>query len=174
MPIHPSIPVLLRSARVGAGLSQQTVAARMGTTQSAVARAESAAGTVPTLAFLERYSTAVGRSLAPVIKPTGATAPSLEEMRRLGPRLTKLARRLGFLRVQVVGSVARGEARPDSDVDLVVQPGKSLHGAAYFGAMDRMREGAERIIGRNVDVLDAAAVRNQRTRERLQRDAKSL
>jgi predicted transcriptional regulator len=44
------------------GLSQTEVAARMGTSQSAVARLEAGAGDVR-LSTLERYAAAVGRSL---------------------------------------------------------------------------------------------------------------
>ena len=44
------------------GLSQTEVAARMGTSQSAVARLEAAAGDVR-LSTLERYAAAVGRQI---------------------------------------------------------------------------------------------------------------
>ena len=49
----------LVSHRVSLGLSQTEVAARMGTSQSAVARLESGAGDVR-LSTLERYAQAVG------------------------------------------------------------------------------------------------------------------
>ena len=48
----------LIDARLKAGLSQSDVAARMGTSQPAVARLES--GRKPTLKALERYAEAVG------------------------------------------------------------------------------------------------------------------
>ena len=48
----------LIDARLRAGLSQSDVAARMGTSQPAVARLES--GRKPTLKALERYAEAVG------------------------------------------------------------------------------------------------------------------
>lgn len=52
----------LVAARTEQGLSQTVVAARMGTSQSVVARLESAAGDVR-LSTLERYASAVGRRL---------------------------------------------------------------------------------------------------------------
>ena len=52
----------LVSARLEAGLSQTEVAARMGTSQSAVARLESGDADIR-LSTLERYATAVGRRL---------------------------------------------------------------------------------------------------------------
>jgi uncharacterized protein len=43
-------------------------------------------------------------------------------------RILDIARRRGITSVQVFGSVARGDARPDSDVDFLVEfePGRSL------------------------------------------------
>ena len=48
--------------RTAAGLSQTEVAARMGTSQSAVARLESGQGDLR-LSSLERYAAALGRSI---------------------------------------------------------------------------------------------------------------
>jgi transcriptional regulator with XRE-family HTH domain len=52
----------LVAARVSTGLSQTEVAARMGTSQSAVARLEAGSADVR-LSTLERYAAAVGREL---------------------------------------------------------------------------------------------------------------
>lgn len=48
------------AARARAGLTQETVATRMGTTKSAVSRLESAGKHAPSLASLKRYAEAVG------------------------------------------------------------------------------------------------------------------
>jgi DNA-binding XRE family transcriptional regulator len=50
-------------ARSRAGLTQDAVAARMGTTKSAVSRLESAGKHAPSLATLKRYASAVGCEL---------------------------------------------------------------------------------------------------------------
>jgi predicted transcriptional regulator len=50
----------LLKARTRAGLSQDAVAARMGTTKSAVSRLESTRRHVPSLSTLRRYAKAVG------------------------------------------------------------------------------------------------------------------
>ncbi len=39
--------------------------------------------------------------------------------------ILRLAARHGVTNIQVFGSVARGDARPDSDVDLLVEVGKN-------------------------------------------------
>jgi DNA-binding XRE family transcriptional regulator len=50
-------------ARSRAGLTQDVVAARMGTTKSAISRLESASKHAPSLATLKRYARAVGCEL---------------------------------------------------------------------------------------------------------------
>ncbi len=57
-----SIAATLIEARRTAGLSQEQVAAKMGTTQSVVARIESGRP-LPSLRTLMRYAAAVGRKL---------------------------------------------------------------------------------------------------------------
>ncbi|MVN87965.1 DUF86 domain-containing protein [Deinococcus sp. HMF7620] len=65
---------------------------------------------------------------------------------------------LGVSRVRVFGSVARGEATPGSDIDLLVDwaPGTPR------GLLDlmRVREVFEDVLGRRVDVLTAAPLRH--------------
>lgn len=64
------------------------------------------------------------------------------------------ARRLGAHRIRVFGSVRRREARPDSDVDLLVswKPGSSILDKASL-----MIE-IERIVGRRVDLVNDGAL----------------
>lgn len=57
-----SLAAALTAARVEQGLSQTQVAARMGTSQSAVARLEAGDGDLR-LSTLERYAAAVGQQL---------------------------------------------------------------------------------------------------------------
>lgn len=51
------------AARTRAGLTQEAVAARMGTTKSAISRLESAGKHAPSVASLKRYAAAVGCTL---------------------------------------------------------------------------------------------------------------
>jgi transcriptional regulator with XRE-family HTH domain len=62
-------------ARVAAGLTQADIAARIGTTQSAVARLESAVGRhSPSIATLQRYASALGYKLqVRLVKGQGLT-----------------------------------------------------------------------------------------------------
>ena len=174
MPFEPPLPRLLREQRAAAGLSQSALAARMRTTQSAVARAESSRPPACTVAFLERFVAATGRPLVASLVPASPAPPTLDELRRLAPRIRRVAARLGLRDIRVVGSVARAEAQGDSDVDLLVAAGPRLTGAAYFAALDEFRETCERITRRQVDVIDEAAVHGRGIHQRLVEEAQPL
>ena len=60
-------------ARSRAGLTQDAVAERMGTTKSAISRLESAGKHTPSLATLKRYASAVGCELQVKLVPQKAT-----------------------------------------------------------------------------------------------------
>ena len=60
-------------ARARAGLTQDTVAERMGTTKSAVSRLESAGKHAPSLTTLKRYASAVGCELQVRLVPHKTT-----------------------------------------------------------------------------------------------------
>lgn len=113
---------LIRRARGEAGLSQREVARRAGTSQAAVARYESGRSS-PAVTTLQRLLHACGRSLVltteavPVSDLSGRLGRRLRERRA---EVSAVARRHGARNVRVFGSVARGEERPESDIDLLV------------------------------------------------------
>ena len=78
---------------------------------------------------------------------TSVAIPLLPE--DLAAQVRELGARHGVRRIRVFGSVARGEARPDSDIDLLVdyEPG---HGG--FAFVD-FCEAVERLLHRRVDVV---------------------
>jgi uncharacterized protein len=80
----------------------------------------------------------------------GDGAVDLDEIEALGTRLGELCRKYGIAELAVFGSVARGDAGPDSDVDLlyVRAPGNDL-GMTYFD----LKEDLERLFGRRVDLV---------------------
>ena len=128
----------LKQQRLQLKLSQDQVAATMGTTQSALSRAER--GGNPTQDFLQRYDDAL-RSLA--ASGTGGTGDpsgngskgsngnmsvetrsedarsSTVEIATIRFTIGKIARKYGLSEVYVYGSAARGEANADSDIDLL-------------------------------------------------------
>jgi uncharacterized protein len=79
--------------------------------------------------------------------PGGVHIPYAAELRKLGERY-------GIRNIRVFGSFARGDAREDSDLDLLVDyvPGQS--GFAFV----RFCEEAEKLLGRDVDVATAGSL----------------
>jgi uncharacterized protein len=80
-------------------------------------------------------------------RPTGL-GPS-QVIGRRAPAIRRLARRYGVRELRLFGSVARGEARADSDVDLMFDSESPL------GLLRRaeFREKLEAIVGRRVDLV---------------------
>jgi DNA-binding XRE family transcriptional regulator len=65
----------LLSARTRAGLTQEAVAERMGTTKSAVSRLEGAGKHSPSVSTLRRYAEAVGHRLEIKLVPDASATP---------------------------------------------------------------------------------------------------
>lgn len=66
------------------------------------------------------------------------------------PVLKALAADRGFTRLAVFGSIARGEARADSDVDLLV---RAPTGTSSFGLV-KFKRLIEEVLGRKVDLIE--------------------
>lgn len=78
-----------------------------------------------------------------------------QELRqRLTPHRDELAR-LGVEDLSVFGSVAQGDARPDSDVDLIV----SFHGPTTFDRYMAVRFFLEDLLDAKVDLVTPQGVR---------------
>ncbi|MCX6591809.1 MAG: nucleotidyltransferase family protein [Acidobacteria bacterium] len=84
--------------------------------------------------------------------------------------LEEICRRFGVQSLAVFGSVARGDARPDSDIDLLVefQPGRH----PGLGYMKLERELAE-LFGRPVDLASKRWFR-ERVSSRILSEAQTL
>lgn len=90
----------------------------------------------------------------------------LKEKRR---EILRLAAKHGARNVRVFGSVLRGEARQDSDVDFLVdmEPGRTL--LDMGGLVMDLRE----LLGRDVDVVTECGIK-PRIREHIISEAKPL
>jgi predicted nucleotidyltransferase len=65
------------------------------------------------------------------------------------PVLKELAAEHGYKRLAVFGSVARGEARQDSDIDLIVE---APPGTSSFQFI-RFKQLLEKVLGRDIDLI---------------------
>lgn len=81
-------------------------------------------------------------------------APTLDDLRQKRRLIMRLAELANLEFVRVTGSVARGEAEPESDIDLIVdpQPGASLLDLAQFA------DDLEQLVGRPIDVLSSRSL----------------
>jgi predicted nucleotidyltransferase len=98
----------------------------------------------------------------------GTTAPDLADdviakLRAHQPEL----RQAGIRRLSLFGSVARGDAEPDSDVDLAAELDPKA-GIGLF-ALEALERRLAELIGRNVDLLPEP-VETQRLRASIDRD----
>jgi predicted nucleotidyltransferase/DNA-binding XRE family transcriptional regulator len=151
---------LLRAARTRAGLSQAELAARAGVTQSVISVYESGRRqpALTTLAALVeaagcrldvRVQAPRGRSLSRLSGPLG------QRLRRHRAAVLRAAAAHGVGITGVFGSVARGEDRDDSDVDLLVRlrPDTSLF------KLGRLAAHLEELLGARVDLVPTASLK---------------
>ena len=164
---------LLRQARKQAGLSQVELAARAGVTQSVISAYESGQRQ-PSLPALAHLLDAAGFELALGLQPRPArlrrlSGPVGRRVRRHRKDLVTAALAHGVTNLRVFGSVARGEDRPDSDVDLLADfpPGLGLFG------LSRLEADLEDILGTRVDLIPAADLKPG-VRERVESDLIAL
>lgn len=110
-------------AMLAEGESQREVAARFGVTQPAI-------------------SYQVARERTDGVRPSDLVEAG-------GSVLRQVAERRGYTQVAVFGSTARGDDRPDSDVDLLVLPPVSTD----LFDMLHLQEVLSGIVGRDVDLV---------------------
>ena len=77
----------------------------------------------------------------------------------------------GIASLSLVGSVARGDEQPDSDIDVVARLTDDARrgGFAYFGRLDRLRGRLESILACPVDLI-AEPVQKERLRQAIEKD----
>ena len=101
-----------------------------------------------------QIANAVGIS-QPAVSQQLRFAPLLESihpevlLEAAGPVLRSLAAERGYERLAVFGSVARGDAREDSDIDLIVEAPPGTSSFAFI----RFKQLVEQILGRGVDLI---------------------
>jgi predicted nucleotidyltransferase/DNA-binding XRE family transcriptional regulator len=146
---------VLRAARRRAGLTQTELAVRAGVTQSVISAYE-AGRRQPALSTLAALVEATGYELDVRLRraPRQLRRMSGPIGRRVQQRRTALiaaAATYGVTGLRVFGSVARGQDRPDSDVDLLAD----LPSDVGLFALGRLRSELEAILGTAVDIIPA-------------------
>jgi hypothetical protein len=164
---------LLRQARRRAGLSQVELASQAGVTQSVISAYESGQRQ-PSIPALARLIEAAGLELTLGVRRQPGrlrrlTGPVGRRVRLHRQDLIAAAAAHGVHNLRVFGSVARGEDRPDSDVDLLADLPAGL---SLFG-LGRAEADLEAILGTRVELIPVADLKPG-VRERAMRDLVAL
>jgi hypothetical protein len=152
-------------------LSQTDVAERAQVAQSVVSAYEGNRRS-PSLATLSRLVEATGHHLVVELEraedaPLGLPdTPLGRRLRHQRKAIIASAARHGASDVRVFGSAARGDDRPDSDVDLVVD----LEPKIGLLTLEHLRRELSDLLGTAVDVVPIDSLR-PRVRREVERDA---
>lgn len=87
-----------------------------------------------------------------------------------GDEVARICRRYGIARLEIFGSVGRGDAGPDSDVDLLYE---LAPGARLGWEIEEVVGELAAVIGRRVDLVSRRAL-HERLRERVLAEAQLL
>ncbi|GAB4987899.1 hypothetical protein MAHJHV61_33400 [Mycobacterium avium subsp. hominissuis] len=136
---------LLREARQRRDMSQRELGRAAGVPQSTVANIESNRQQ-PSVAMLERLLDAAGFRLEQQLVNTVRPGELLERYR---DEVARLLARYPITRAWVFGSVARGNDRPDSDLDILIELTPNASFADYVGLDDDLAA----LLGCPVDVI---------------------
>lgn len=94
---------------------------------------------------------------------------TVQTLQTKGEAMRRIAARYGVTQLAVFGSVARGEAGPDSDVDLLAEFSREI-GLLDFVAL---KHALEDLLGVTVDLVPAGSL-HERIRDRVEAEAITL
>lgn len=141
---------LLREARSRRRMTQRELAKAAGVKQSVVARIETGSRQ-PSVPTLIRLITAAGFDLHSTLSNTARPSQLVVKYR---DQLRELGEDYGINRIRVFGSVARGEDRPNSDLDLLIDLASDAAPLAHLG----FAEAAENLLGCHVDAVTTSSL----------------
>lgn len=125
--------VLALRAMVATGMSQRRIAEALGITQPAVSQQLKFAPQLD-----DFHPEVLLEAAAPILKAVAADH--------------------GYTRLAVFGSVARHQARQDSDIDLIVD---APEGTSSFELI-RFKQRIEQVLGREIDLIDYGGLKPRR------------
>jgi predicted nucleotidyltransferase len=94
----------------------------------------------------------------------------LEELRSYKPQILEIAARYGVSNIRVFGSVARGDADENSDVDLLIEMEKEKSLFDLIGFKNQLQD----MLHTSVDLVEIDAVKNPLRRKYMLEDETPL
>jgi predicted nucleotidyltransferase len=161
----------LRNRRREVGLTAGRLASVVGITENAIRKLEAGDSAEPRFSTGMKIAAALSIAPAELSGGSGATggSPELAHVIRAIRSIQETLEQQGVEHVDIFGSVARGDAEPTSDVDVIVTPKASARFTLLnLGAVADMLE--ERL-SRHVDTLTQRAVENTPHMRQAQREA---
>lgn len=140
----------LKRLRTAKGFTAEALGRKVGITENAVRKIESGSSKEPRFSTGIRLASALGTTPESLLGRRGDDAPELASVINQIRSCKAALVRLGIEHARVFGSVARGEAGPKSDVDVIIEPAASARVTLFdiVGVKDML----ERATGRTVDV----------------------
>lgn len=136
-------------------MSARDLATASGVSPSTVTRIER--GEInPTMTMLERLLDASGNKLEVRVSPR-VLGPTIHGLRTHREAINEIVASFGASNVRVFGSVARGGAGDDSDVDLLID----VPAGTGLITVERLTEAIEDVIPWRVDVMTSGAARGR-------------
>lgn len=156
---------LIAEARRAKGLSQAALAGAISLDRTAVSKIESSQRRVSSLE-LESIARVLNLPIQWFFSGVSPPTDPLGVLSKKRSAVLRIARKHGARSVRIFGSVARGEATRESDIDLLVElePGRGLFQQAA------MLLELQDLLGRDVDVVTVEGLRGH-IRERVLREA---
>ncbi len=150
------VALVVKKARDDTGLSVRKFADKAGVSPSTLSRIENRK-LEPTMPMLEKLLEVASQHI--VLADTdsdssASTVPTLHFIRDHRQPISDLAAKYGVTDLRVFGSVARGDASSESDIDLLV---RALPGVGLF-SVEEFRYQVERLLGHSVDVMTDGAL----------------
>lgn len=166
---HATLGARIRAARKLRGMTALALASSVGVTENAIRKIESGSSHEPRFSTGLRIAHTLRVNPEDLLAELTAEAPVLLDAVATIRKKQAVLEEAGVAHLSIFGSVARGDASPGSDVDIVIEVKRGRR----FSLIDQIRVGEllERLLQTRVDILTARTLRRAPFCARARREA---